>query len=103
MIVIAAKPFTERLQIVLQRGNLRVADLARLFDRPHSTVLGWVKRRLNPAGGPTDVDAAYIMLGKIESHIARGKMLPVPPNLPPVDRIRHINKLRGILLGAKSP
>ena len=99
--VIAAQPFSDRLAALLKRGNLRVADLARIFSRSHSTVDGWVNRRLNPSGGPTDVEDAYIMLGKIEAHLTRGKMLPVPPNLPPVDRIRHIVKLRKILLGAK--
>ena len=99
--VLAAQPFHVRLQAVLQKGNLRVADLARIFGRAGSTVDGWVNRRLNPSGGPADVEDAYIMLGKIEAHLTRGKMLPVPPKLPPVDRIRHIVKLRNILLEAK--
>jgi hypothetical protein len=93
--------FPERLRIVLKKGNLRVADAAKIFDRPHPTVNGWVKRGLNPGGGPTDVDDAYIMLGKLESFLQRSKLLPVPTKLSPPQRIRYVKKLRVVLLGGK--
>lgn len=96
-----AMTFAERLRIVLKKGNLRVADAARIFDRPHPTVNGWVKRGLNPGGGPTDVDNSYIMLGKLESFLQRSKLLPVPPKLSPPQRIRYVKKLRVVILGGK--
>ena len=102
MILILAQPFSQRLQAVLKKGNLWVADAARLFNRPHPTVNGWVKRNLNPGGGPTDVDNAYILLGTLESFLQRkGKLLPVPTGLSPDERIRHIKRLRTQLLSLK--
>lgn len=92
-----------RLQDVLKKGNLRVADLARLFARPHPTVNGWVKRGLNPGGGALDVDDAYIMLEKLESYVQRSKMLPVPLGMPPDKRIRYVNKLRILIKTGKKP
>lgn len=93
--------FAERLRIVLKKGNLRVADAVRIFDRPYATVDGWVKRGLNPGGGPVDVDNSYIMLGKLESFLQRSKLLPVPTNLKPPQRIRYVKKLRVVILGGK--
>ncbi len=109
MILPAKLPFSERLQVVLVKGNLRVADLARWFNRPHPTVNGWVKRGLNPGGGPADVDNAYEMLIKLENYLRTSKMhvkkrartLPVPTGLSPPARIRYIRKLRAQALGAK--
>lgn len=99
--VIAGMTFSERLQVVLKKGNLRVADLARWFDRPHPTVNGWVKRNLNPGGGPADVDNAYEMLIKLESYLQRSRMLPVPTGLSPDKRIKYIKKLRVMALSPK--
>lgn len=90
--------FSERLQAVLQRGNLRVADIARIFERPHPTVNGWVKRNLNPGGGPQDVDNAYLMLGKLESMLTRSKLLPVPTGLSPIMRIRRVKRVKAKVL-----
>ena len=98
----SGQTFAARLNAILVRGNLRVSDLARWFDRPHPTVNGWVKRNLNPGGGPTDVDNAYILLGTLESFLQRkGKLLPVPVGLSPDERIRHIKRLRTQLLSLK--
>lgn len=99
--IIAAQSFSVRLQACLKKGNLRVADLAKLFNRSHSTVNGWVQRELNPSGGPTDVEAAYTMLGKIESYIQRSDRLPVPAGLSPLNRIKFIRKLRQEILTGK--
>lgn len=93
--------FSERLRVVLKKGNLRVADLAKVFDRPHPTVNGWVTRGLNPGGGPADVDDAYVMLGKLESFLQRSKLLPVPVKLSPSQRIGYVKKLRVVILGGK--
>ena len=98
-----SKSFSVRLQDVLQKGNLRVADLAKLFERPHPTVNGWVKRGLNPGGGPADVDGAYVMLEKLESYLQRSKMLPVPTGKSPDWRIRYVNKLRILIKTGKKP
>lgn len=95
------KTFSERLRAVLKRGNLSVSDAARLFERPRPTVNGWVKRDLSPAGGPLDVDNAYLMLGKLESFLQRSDMLPVPGRLSPLQRIRYIGKLRTVMAGGK--
>ena len=92
------RSFSERLQAVLSKGNLRVADVARIFARPHSTVNGWAQRGLNPSGGPADVEDAYVMLGKLESYLQRSKMLPVPTKLSPLNRIKFIKKLRHLML-----
>jgi hypothetical protein len=89
-----AATFSERLQLVLKNGNLTVADLSRFFNRPHPTVNGWVKRGLNPGGGPSDVENAYEMLERLESYMQRSKKLPVPLNMHPSRRIRYIKKLR---------
>ena len=95
---ILEKTFSERLQVVLKKGNLRVADLARLFARPHPTVNGWVKRGLNPGGGSLDVERAYTILGVLESYLQRSRLLPVPLSLDPSKRIRYIKKIRGQMI-----
>lgn len=101
MILIAQQTFSKRLQDILTKGNLRVADLARWFNRPHPTVNGWVKRNLNPGGGPADVNDAYVMLDKLESYLQRSKMLPVPTGLSPPNRIKYIKKMRVMALSPK--
>ena len=78
-----------------------MADLARLFARPHPTVNGWIKRGLNPSGGPADIDGAYTMLEKLESYLQRSKMLPVPIGMSPDKRIRYVNKLRDMIKTGK--
>jgi len=101
VILIAEMTFSQRLQVILKKGNLRVADLARLFNRPHPTVNGWVKRSLNPGGGPADVENAYETLIALESYLQRSKLLPVPVGLSPVMRIMRIKKLRATMLERK--
>ncbi len=41
--------FQKRLQRVMRRRNMRVADLARAFDRPYTTVREWVLHGREPA------------------------------------------------------
>lgn len=110
MIVPATMTFSQRLQVVLKQGNLRVADLARWFNRPHPTVNGWVTRNLNPGGGPADVENAYEMLIKLENYLKTSKMhmrlrartLPVPTGLSPAHRIKYIKRLRAQALASKT-
>ncbi len=40
--------FQKRLQRVMRRRNMRVADLARAFGRPYMTVREWVLNGRNP-------------------------------------------------------
>lgn len=82
---------TERLQACLRDGNLTVADLAVLFDRPYPTVRGWVK------GGNirnASHDLAYVeeRLAQIEKFICGGKRLPVP-RMSPSERVGYIKDL----------
>lgn len=66
--------FQKRLQAVMEGGNLRVADLARLFDRRHSTVRGWVVDGREPAGTKADDIELYTILRKIERACRRRKL-----------------------------
>jgi hypothetical protein len=82
---------TERLNTCLRDGNLTVADLAVLFDRPYPTVRTWVH------GG--SVRAASHDLAEIEKRLVRiekligiGKRLPVP-RLPRDERVEYIREL----------
>jgi predicted transcriptional regulator len=40
--------FQKRLQRVMRRRNMRVADLARWFDEPYTTVREWVLNGRDP-------------------------------------------------------
>lgn len=50
----------------MDRGNLRVADVARWFGRRHSTVRGWVVDGREPAGTATDVRALFARLNELQ-------------------------------------
>lgn len=50
----------------MDRGNLRVADVARWFGRRHSTVRGWVVDGRAPAGTATDVRALFARLNELQ-------------------------------------
>jgi predicted transcriptional regulator len=41
--------FQKRLQRVMRRRNMRVADLARWFDEPYTTVREWVLKGRFPS------------------------------------------------------
>lgn len=85
--------FQARLKAVCKGGNLRVADLARWFEKPHATVRGWVEKGIQPAGGPLDVEHVVALTALLEQLIARKKGLPVP-RLSPSARISHMRELR---------
>ena len=90
------KTFQQRLQAVLQGGNLTVADLARWFDRPDPTVRGWVVNGGEPGGGPLDVQHIYVMLKELERLVKGGQRLPLP-RLSPSERIARLKKIRPAL------
>jgi hypothetical protein len=68
--------FQKRLQWAMERGNLRVADLARLFGRRHSTVRGWVVDGREPAGTPAEIRNLFATMVKIEEAIRGGQLGP---------------------------
>jgi hypothetical protein len=63
--------FQARLKRVMDGGNLRIADLARLFDRRHSTVRGWVLDGREPAGTPAEIRELFAVVVKIEDAIKK--------------------------------
>ena len=85
--------FQQRLKKVMAGGNLRVADLARWFERPHSTVTSWVNDGWEPAGGPQDVEAVMRLLTVLEVLIKRHASFPVP-RLSSKDRIEYMGTIR---------
>jgi hypothetical protein len=86
-----------RLQACMKQGNLRVADLARWFDRPHPTMRGWVLKGSRPGGGPHDIEHVSELLGLLETLIQKKKGFPLP-RLSPRDRKKHIVDIRARLL-----
>lgn len=62
--------FQARLTALMERGNLRVADVARWFRRRHSTVRGWVVDGREPAGTPADLRALYKRLNKLSERVS---------------------------------
>jgi len=94
------KEFQKRLKVVLRKGNLRVADLSRWFDRPHATVAGWVKDGHDPGGGPADIEHAQSMLGLLEGLLEKRTGLPVP-RLSPQKRIAHLTSLRETIMNVE--
>lgn len=85
--------FQQRLKKVMAGGNLRVADLARWFERPHATVTSWVKDGYEPAGGAIDVGTIQWRL-KILERLVRGKRKFPVPRLSPKARITYIENIR---------
>lgn len=78
-----------RLQACMKRGNLRVADLARWFDRPHPTVRGWALKDIRPGGGPHDAKMVEFDLNRLERLIKGKYGFPIP-RLSPRARKQHI-------------
>lgn len=62
--------FQARLKKVMREGNLRVADLARWFDRRHSTIRGWVIDGRTPAGTIIDVKEIIDLTARLEDRTA---------------------------------
>lgn len=81
-----------RLQVCMKRGNLRVADLARWFDRPHPTVRGWALKGTRPGGGPHDIEHVGELLSILEKLISARKGFPLP-RLSPRARKQHITNI----------
>jgi len=92
------KSFADRLNRLLARGNLSIADLARWLDRPHATVSVWVHGRGAPAGTASDRKHVERELARLEALFGRG--LPVP-YLPRDERLAHIERLKSGKRGAE--
>lgn len=88
--------FQQRLKKVMAGGNLRVADLARWFERPHATVRSWVNDGYQPAGGPMDRDNILRQLSALELLVAKKYRFPVP-RLSPKERIEYMGTIRASL------
>jgi hypothetical protein len=82
----------DRLNRLLARGNLSIADLARWLDRPHATVSVWVHGRGSPAGTKKDREQVEREIKRMEGLMGKG--LPVP-FLPRDERLAYIAKLKG--------
>lgn len=84
--------FQQRLKKVMAGGNLRVADLARWFERPHSTVTSWLGG-CEPSGGALDVNDVHARMAKLEKLVAKKRQFPVP-RLSPRNRIAYLDGIR---------
>lgn len=89
------KTFQERLQAVRHDGNLRVADLARWFDRRQSTIDGWLKGS-SVTGPPRDVTQVVERVAMLEMAI---KLREIPlPVMPTPRRLAFLEKLKGRMI-----
>ena len=86
-------PFSERLRVVQKRGNLRVADLARWFEKPHATVSEWAKNGRQPTAAPGDLAFIEESLTKLENLVAQKRGFPVP-RMSPSQRIAHMDAIK---------
>ena len=88
-----------RLEKCMRKGNLRVSDLAGWFGRPHPTVRGWVKRGIQPGGGPMDQEQIETLLGVLEGLIRDKSGFPVP-RMGPRQRKTYVAGIRGKVNGS---
>ncbi len=58
--------FQKRLKAAMRRRNMRVADVARRFDRPYTTVREWVLNGRIPDGTERDRRAIDRILETLE-------------------------------------
>lgn len=84
--------FTNRLQAAARAGRMTTADLATWFDRPYSTVRSWLQKGHEP-WGPAG-EASQELLVALEKLIAKRDGFPVPINLSPPERQRHVREAR---------
>mgnify|MGYP001597821154 FL=1 len=93
----SSRPYSmaERLQRVLDNGNLTVADLARWLDKPDPTVRGWV-RGINVGLPPLDAAWVEAEVKRLETLIRKKRGLPVP-RMSARKRIAYMNDLRSTL------
>ena len=81
-----------RLARILRDGNLTVADLSRVLERPYPTVRDWVNGT-QIGGGALDAALVLAQIGRLEKRILKRDGLPVP-RLSRADRIKHVEGLR---------
>lgn len=95
----AKHSFQARLERVKKTGSLTTADLSILLHRPYHTVRGWLYPRRDR--GCTDAykpwgalgDEADRLLSIIEKAIEKRRGLPVPYDLSPAERLRHVTRI----------
>ena len=87
------RTFQQRLHQAQRGGNLTVADLSRWFGRPHPTVRQWVRKGINPGGGPLDIEEVWDMLKLLEKLIRAGKGFPLV-QMSPSERIVKLLQVR---------
>jgi transposase-like protein len=80
--------FTERLQRCMTRGQLTVADIARLFDRERRTVSDWVHKGRLPTGAREQ--EALDRLLQLEQAIRQKRGFPVPLRLSKRNRVKYV-------------
>jgi hypothetical protein len=85
--------FSHRLRVVLKKGNLRTADLARWFEKPHATVAEWVKKGRNPTAAPHDLEFIIEMLETLEKLVEQKRGFPVP-RMRPSQRIEYMEAVK---------
>lgn len=85
--------FHDRLRAAQKRGNLRVADLARWFERPHATVNEWVRHARQPTGAPNDLEFVHKALDALEKMIEQKRGFPIP-RLSPGKRIEYLRAMK---------
>lgn len=85
------KSTPDRLRAVMEKGNLRVSDLARWFDRPYPTIRSWVQG-VEMGGGA--IDKAFILakLAKLEKLTNKGPL--IKPGVPKNSRIAALEKIK---------
>ena len=87
------KTFQQRLQRCRERGNLTVADLARWFDRPYTTVRSWLTEGWKPGDGPVTQARMEERLARLEAVVREqaGELR----GLPMRERAERLQQLGG--------
>lgn len=83
--------FTLRLKLLMARGELTVADTARLFDRERRTVSSWVRDGRQPTGAR--VAETFETLRQLEVEVERGRGFPIPRRLKKRERTAYVRLL----------
>lgn len=83
--------FTLRLKRVMTRGDLTMADIARLFDRERRTVASWVHDDRQPTGARAR--ETFSRLIKLEKDVKARLGYPIPLKLSKRDRAEYVRLL----------
>ena len=80
-----------RLKRAMLAGSLTTADLSIWFARPYATVRGWLQGY--EPWGPHGEESRRL-LGVLEQAIQSYRGFPVPVHLSPIERRKHMKRLR---------